>query len=480
MEIRQNNGPEMRILRADEVYYDVNHNVAVALQALLQLKKPGLPSDIFVKTDELLELSATKYQVSRAEIFSSKLPSDPGLLVYVADAVVEDKTSPKFSVFGTPVLNQQTGRQELQTQTLVEGHDAFFELQRVPFFYLPYIAGDAREPLGPVREIDVGYNKVFGFQIGVGLNVYDLLGLDAYEGTGWKANVDYLSRRGPSLSTEFDFSVKDFFGVAAHNEGLLQGAAMYDQARDILGGGREDYPQAFDPSNFRGRLLFRDNVWDLPYGFTFQAQLSALSDQNYLEQYYPNEFNNGLNQETFLYVKQSLEHENWAWTASVEPRLRPWVTETEQLPVVNGYLIGESFFDRLSYNAWAGAGYYDLRLSSNNSFEPPVSPTDQNDATGRFHFLQELSARSTPAPSRSCPTASCSWLITPTTSTATTSAASGAASACAPACRSRACTPTCRANCSMSTASTTRSWSAATPSSPTPTSRTRRSRSWTG
>ena len=167
---------------------------------------------------------------------------------------------------------------------------------------------------------------------------------------------------------------------------------MYDQARDILGGGREDYPQAFDPSNFRGRLLFRDNVWDLPYGFTFQAQLSALSDQNYLEQYYPNEFNNGLNQETFLYVKQSLEHENWAWTASVEPRLRSWVTETEQLPVVNGYLIGESFFDRLSYNAWAGAGYYDLRLSSNNSFELPVSSTDQNDATGRFHFLQELSA----------------------------------------------------------------------------------------
>ena len=79
VEIRQSNGPEMRILRADEVYYDVNHNVAVALSALLQLKKPGLPSDIYVKTDELLELSATKYQVVRADIFSSKLPSDPGL-----------------------------------------------------------------------------------------------------------------------------------------------------------------------------------------------------------------------------------------------------------------------------------------------------------------------------------------------------------------------------------------------------------------
>ena len=53
---RQSQDGEMRILRADEVYYDVNHNVAVALSALLQLKKPGVPTDIYVKSDELLEL----------------------------------------------------------------------------------------------------------------------------------------------------------------------------------------------------------------------------------------------------------------------------------------------------------------------------------------------------------------------------------------------------------------------------------------
>ncbi len=390
VEIRQSNGPEMRILRADEVYYDVNHNVAVALSALLQLKKPGLPSDIYVKTDELLELSATKYQVVHADIFSSKLPSDPGLLVYVADAVIEDKTSPKFSIFGTAVLNPQTGRQDVKTQTLVEAHDAFFELQDVPFFYTPYLAGDAREPLGPVREISVGYNKVFGFQFGIGLDVYDLLGLDPIEGTRWNANVDYLSRRGPGLGSEFDFTEPDFFGIPAHSEGLLQGYAMYDHSQDILGGNRENFPGAFQPSDFRGRLLARDNVWDLPDGFSLQGQLSALSDHNYLEQYYPNEFQNGLNQDTFLQLKQSPDHENWAWTAAVEPRLRAWVTETEQLPRADGYLIGESFLDRLTYNAWAGAGYFDLRTSSDPF--PPVSPTDQNDATGRFHFMQELDA----------------------------------------------------------------------------------------
>ena len=224
VEIRQSQDGEMRILRADEVYYDVNHNVAVALSALLQLKKPGVPTDIYVKSDELLELSATKYQVVRSDIFSSKLPSDPGLQVYTATAVIEDKTSPKFSIFGTAVVNPKTGRQENQTQTLVEARDVFFELQGVPFFYTPYLAGDAREPLGPVREIDFGYNKVFGVQLGVGLNVYDLLGLDAYEGTSWKANFDYLTQARPQPRHGVRLLARTkFFGIPSHNEGVVKG-----------------------------------------------------------------------------------------------------------------------------------------------------------------------------------------------------------------------------------------------------------------
>ena len=389
VEIRQNDGPDMRILRADEVYYDVNHNVAVALSALLQLKKAGVPDDVYVKSDELLELSATKYQVLRAEIFSSKLPSDPGLKVYVAEAVIEDKTSPRFSIFGNPVLNSKTGVQEQKTQTLVEARDAYFELENVPFFYLPYLAGDAREPLGPITSVHLGANRVFGFEFGVGLDVYHLLGIDPFEGTRWRAGVDYLSRRGPGVSSNFDFSGKELFGVPAHYDGTLRGYAMYDRATDILGGGRELDPGAFNPSGFRGRVLFRDNIYGLPEGFTVQAQASVLSDHDFLEQYYKQEFDRELNQSTFLYVKQQPEGENWAWTALVEPRIRAWVTETQALPSLNGYLIGESFLDRITYNAWAGAGYFDLRTSSD--VQPPVSVTDRNDATGRLHLMQELS-----------------------------------------------------------------------------------------
>src|SRR5262249_18356789 len=93
------------------------------------------------------------------------------------------------------------------------------------------------------------------------------------------------------------------------------------------------------------------------------------------------------NQATFVYLKE--QQNNWAWTALVEPNLRPWVTETEWLPRVDGYLIGQSFFDRLTYNAHASVANAHLHISSDPL--PPVTSTDQSDCTARLDLMQELS-----------------------------------------------------------------------------------------
>ena len=175
-------------------------------------------------------MAPKNYQVIRSELFSSKLPSDPGLKVYFADAVIEDKTSPKFSIFGMPVFDRKTGKQVQQPQTLVKTHNVYFELQNVPFFYLPYVAGDAREPFGPITSFSAGYNTIFGLQFGVGLDLYELLGIEPIEGTHWRGDINYLSRRGPSVDTEFDFTGKELFGIKAQYTGVIKGTAMYDRA----------------------------------------------------------------------------------------------------------------------------------------------------------------------------------------------------------------------------------------------------------
>jgi hypothetical protein len=384
VEIRQQNGPESRTLRAEEVYYDVGHNVAVALQADLEFKQPQIPDPMHLHADELLQLSPNKFEAIRAALSASKLPSDPGLTVNVATATLEDKQVPKRSIFGRQVISRTTGQPETEPQRLFHGDDVVVRIEDVPVFYFPFLQGDAHDPLGPVQSLSFGYNRIYGAQFSGTLDMYNLLGIDPIPGTRWRADLDYLTRRGPGIGTEYDFAGKDLFGVPSRYDGLAKAYGMLDGASDILGGPRgPDQPHP----DTRGRVLTRLNWFNLPDDFTVQTQLSLLSDKNFLEQYYKNEFDTDINQETFLYVKQ--QRGNWAWTGLVEPRLRDWVTETEWLPRFDGYLIGQSLFNVFSYDSSVSAAYAQLRPT--NVPPPPVEATQQRIDTGRLDWTQELS-----------------------------------------------------------------------------------------
>src|SRR5439155_25024334 len=181
------------------------------------------------------------------------------------------------------------------------------------------------------------------------------------------------------LGSSYDFSSKEFLGAPATVTGQIKAFGIYDTATDLLGAFRG--PGDHHPE-FRGRFLWKENVQDLPNGFSIQTQISALSDKNFLEQYYKLEFDQDINQETFAYVKK--QRDNWAWTLLVEPDIRRWVTETEWLPRADGYLIGQSFFDILTYNVYASAAY--AHLLPTQVAPPPVEFTDQDRATGRLNL----------------------------------------------------------------------------------------------
>src|SRR5262249_1367947 len=159
---------------------------------------------------------------------------------------------------------------------------------------------------------------------------------------------DYLTYRGPVVGTNFDYSSKEFLGLPAKHEGFIAADAMYDRNFDILGGPRP--VNDFGPPNFRGRLEWRDGASNLPEGFQLQSQAYLWSDRNYLEQYFKREFDTEVNQGTFVYLKQ--QQGNWAWTGQVEGRPLRWMTQTESLPRLDGYLIGASLVDRLTSNTW--------------------------------------------------------------------------------------------------------------------------------
>ncbi len=394
--------PDTKTLRADEVYYDVNRNVALALNATLELRSdirqtgtnlPLLTEPFIVKAVEIRRVSETTFEMSNAEFFSSKMPADPGLKATVADATVVDGVRPKTSIFGWPVIDRKTGQQIQEKVSIVTARNVFFELEDVPFFYLPYLKTNARDPLGPVQNILIGYSRMFGFSSGLTFNMFKLLGIQRPDGVRWRLDLDYLSRRGPAAGTRVDYFDNDFFGLPATVTSLARGNIIYDHSTDILGGTRltnePPNPPAFNPPGVRGRALWRESIFDLPEGFTVQGQVHYLSDRNYQEQYFKSEFDNDINPATWIYLKQNPVGTPYAWTLESDAHIRSWINEGIWLPRVDGYLIGQSLIDNLfTYSAHGSAGYGQLRISTDP--EPQVSPTDRPTNTGRFDLMQEL------------------------------------------------------------------------------------------
>jgi hypothetical protein len=395
VELRHQQGKDIHTIRAEEMYYDVNRNVAIARHADLEMKDPSQPEPVHVVADELLQLGSDDFKAMKTDVFSSSLPSDPGFKINLNEVDIEKRKTVKTSLFGTEVIDRQTGQPKEIQQTFFTGRQVFFELQDVPVFYLPYLSGDVNEPLGPLQDVALNYDKVFGFQTRITLNMYTLLGLDPVPFTNWRGFVDYLDKRGPALGGAYSYNLAQIFGEDDKINGLFKVYGIQDRGKDILGSFRGF--SDFEPLNilytnghpdYRGRMLFRQDAQDLPYGFTVQAQTSLLSDKNFLEQFYKVEFDTGPNQESFLYVKQ--QGGNAAWTGLTEGRIRNWVTETNWLPRADGWLLGTSFFDFLTYNVHGSAGYAELHPTHVSPF--PVVPTDVFDNTGRFDVFQEISA----------------------------------------------------------------------------------------
>jgi hypothetical protein len=395
-----------RTLRCDELYYDVSRNVAVALSADLEIHQPGVPDPVHFRGDEMIQLTPTLFESTRAEVFSSRLPSDPGLLVYFTKATLDEKVVPMKNIFGRQVIDRVTGEPKTVRVDMVTGEDVWFELEHVPFFYLPYAKINADDPLGPLKSVNAGYNRVFGFQGDLTLDVYELLGLDPRPNTHWRLMLDDLSRRGQGLGTQYDYLGNDFFGLDSKFTGKVLAWGLDDNAYDILGGGRGEPPIEDHHPVWRGRFFWEEDVLELPHGFMVQSKVSVLTDRNFLEAYYKPEFDFDPNQETYLFVKQ--QQQNWAWSVLIDPDITRWWTRTEWLPRGDGWLIGQSFFDRLTYNAHASAGYAQLKPAAvyvDNLDKPvePLSSTDQFVSTGRFDFWQQLSMPFTAGPFRVVP-----------------------------------------------------------------------------
>ena len=385
-------GPSDQVLRAKEIYYDVPNNRAVAVCADLEVRGSAFTDPLHVRSQEIWRLGKNEWRAFDAETSASKRPSDPNLTAGATETTLIQRRGYRTNIFGIPYRDFRTGEKIFTTENTLINKNATVRVLDVPLFYWPKTESDLAEPFGPFQGIGFGNDNIFGTQVYTTWDIFKLLAIRPPAQHTWRLDVDYLSDRGPAVGTQYNYAGTDAFGYGGPHTGFFKGYGINDRAPfDQLGGSRG--PQPPKPE-FRYRFLYRHNQDLFEDGTTYlraTAQGAYLTDKNFLEQYYKQEFDMGPNQETFLNVFGATG--NAYASLLTEARIhRPWMTETESLPRLDGALIGQTFFsDRLVYSARANAGYFNFRPAEQPPY--PVLPTDQIAlGLGRFDINQRVSA----------------------------------------------------------------------------------------
>lgn len=389
-----------KLLTADSVYYDLGRDVASLTNCEIFVQQPGVPAPLVLRAREIRQINPQRFEASEAVFYASRLPSDPDLEIFAREASLTEGKRLRRGLFGQTTWWWPGNESEVMTSLYATADGVTPRLLGVPFLYLPHLEGEVNEPFGPIRDLRLRNDRIFGVGVQLRWDLFDLLGADSPPGARWTLDTDYFSQRGPALGTEFAATGSGLWGLPGRYETLGRGFIVNDSGTDVLGGPREYQP----PRNLRGRAFLRHRH-DLDDYWTFIGQASYLSDRNFLEQYFRPEFTEDLNQETFAYLQYVSG--NFLGSVIAEPNIRDWVNETERLPEGRLHLVGQDLFRLFSYHTRASAGYYSLHTTSDvpptligpvpGEFLryrplPPSSdlPNFTDFSLGRFDWRQEL------------------------------------------------------------------------------------------
>jgi hypothetical protein len=346
-----------RVIYADRMYHDVTRNQGIILNAEALTPVADYEGLLRLKADVLHQLDRQNFLAYGAALTSSRL-GVPKYWFQAGNISFQDNQRPLVDPFsGQIAIDPETGEPAVDHQLQASSRNNLLYVGGFPVMYWPVMATDLTKPTFYIDQIRVKSDRVFGTQFLVQSDVYQLLGWDAAPGTEWTVSTDYLSERGYGAGTQFNYEGDTLFSLPGPYRGFLDAWGIKDHGLDNLGVDRRAVPLERE---FRGRVLGRHRH-QLPNGLQFSGELGLISDRNFLEQYYENEWDEYKDATTGIELKQYVANSSWAITSDV--RLNDFFTQTEWLPRFDHTLIGQSFLgDRLTWHGHSHVGYAKLRV----------------------------------------------------------------------------------------------------------------------
>lgn len=356
-----------RTIHAERIYFDFTSMRAVMLDAILSSvdEKRNIP--VYMRASEIRMISRREFVAKNANFSTSEFYT-PHYHIGASDAYLQDITPRDEN-------DQRIGPMAYG----FKAKNTTFDIRGVPVFWWPYLSGDTSKNDIPLRKAKVGYNERYGMSIETDWDLFGLFGQREPKGVRADLDVDYFGKRGPAGGVDARWLFDDA-------NGLLRSHIMEDQGTDRLSRDRDN----LEPEDeVRGRVTARHKM-ALDENWTLSLEGSYISDPNYLEEFFPTEFEEDKENETAAYLKYAKGTEaltflgKWSlfdFTANADLVFDQYTTEKE--PEVKYWRIGDSILDVFTYYSENGAANihqmftnYPPAFSGLQSLFPAIPPNE--------------------------------------------------------------------------------------------------------
>lgn len=357
-----------RVIYAERMYYNASRQSGVVLDAEMLTPVKNYQGLLRLRAQVLQQVDRQHVQAYGTALTSSRI-GVPRYWMQTQNAMLEDLQRPLIDPFtGQAVVDPETGEPEVEHQLMATAQGNSLYIGGVPVFYWPRIATDLTQPTYYIEQVRYKGDRVFGQQLYIDYDLFQMLGIQRKPvGHKWQLSTDLLSMRGPALGTNYRYQSEGMFGLSGPATGSLDVWALpHDSGLDNLGRDRLSVPLE---STFRGRVFAQHRQF-LPYDMQLTGEVGLISDRNFLEQYYENEWDTFKDQTTGIELKRLAG--NTAWSVNADARLNEFFTQTQWLPKGDHYWIGKSLFaDRLTWSTHSSVGFADMKIASK-----PTNPVD--------------------------------------------------------------------------------------------------------
>lgn len=315
-----------RTTRADEIYYDFINQRALVVNASMRMFDEGRGIPVYLRAEQLARVSQDIYEAQNITLTNSEF--------YFPQMSL---TASKMVLLTGEALEQHRAlMEEAEKPTDAEAQlsDVTARLGRFPFFKWDRLRTDFAQPDLPLSRIRFGSDSEFGTSVETRWYLFKLMGMKEPDWLKARLAADYFSERGPGGGIEAEWETDNTFGE-------MVGYVIDDRGRDDLG--RTANRRNLDPEqDVRGRFSFRHRHY-LPDNWQLTTEFSYLSDRNFLEWLYRDEFYAEKEQETVVYLKKI--EDNWGFSILGKVRINDFENTVEQLPSVEYHRTGQSFWD---------------------------------------------------------------------------------------------------------------------------------------